>query len=203
MPSTINADNGKPLGDPQRKSIPELAMWLVGLNIKVTWSRPKRPTDNPQVERMQRTSANWAEVAHCANREELQHSLDTTAYRQRALFKVSRLKSKTRVDAFPELLDNNRPYLCDGFQVGRIYSFLSKYTFKRKVATNGQITLLGQVYHIATALKRQYVSAVLDPETIEWRFFDQENDCIRKIPAKNFSKEHFWNLTTSQRTNEV
>lgn len=203
MPFSINADNGKPLGDPQRKGIPELAMWLLGLNINVTWSRPKRPTDNPQVERMQRTSANWAEVAQCANLEELQQWLDITAYRQRSLFKVSRLKKKTRSEAFPGLLSSNRPYLCEGFQEKRIYSFLAQYTFKRKVAPNGQITLLGQVYHIATACKRQYVSAVLDPETVEWSFLDQKNDCIRKTPAKNFTKEHFLNLTTSQRTKKA
>ena len=51
LPSYIRVDNGKPFGDPQRCSIPELGLWLIGLGIEVVWNRPRTPKDNATVER--------------------------------------------------------------------------------------------------------------------------------------------------------
>ncbi len=51
--------------NPQRKSIPPLALWLTAMNVVVIFNRPRRPTDNAKVERMQRTTKNWAQVKDC------------------------------------------------------------------------------------------------------------------------------------------
>src|SRR3954468_9301443 len=59
LPSYIRVDNGKPFGDPQRCSVPELALWLIGLGIEVVWNRPRTPKDNAKVERMQATTSRW------------------------------------------------------------------------------------------------------------------------------------------------
>src|SRR3954468_7857520 len=59
LPTHIRVDNGKPFGDPQRCSIPELALWLTGLGIEVIWNRPRTPKDNAKVERMQATTSRW------------------------------------------------------------------------------------------------------------------------------------------------
>ena len=50
MPLSIRVDNGMPLGDPQRKSIPELSLWILAKNIEVIFNRPRQPTDNAKVE---------------------------------------------------------------------------------------------------------------------------------------------------------
>ena len=52
-PQSVRLDNGRPLGDPQRKSFPTLGLWLTALGIEVIYNRPRRPTDNASVERMQ------------------------------------------------------------------------------------------------------------------------------------------------------
>ena len=74
-PKSIRVDNGKPLGDPQRKSIPPLALWLEGMGIQVIFNRPRRPTDNAKVERMQQTTKNWAGVEACKNLAQLKRQL--------------------------------------------------------------------------------------------------------------------------------
>jgi len=61
MPKSVRVDNGKPLGEPHRKSISEMALWMEGLGIQVIFNRPRRPTDNSKVERIQQTSAKWIE----------------------------------------------------------------------------------------------------------------------------------------------
>src|SRR5437867_5557619 len=65
LPRAIKVDNGKPFGDPQRTSVPELALWLCGLGVGVIWNPPRSPRDNAKVERMQGTTAAWAEVEKC------------------------------------------------------------------------------------------------------------------------------------------
>ena len=76
LPRKIKVDNGKPLGDPQRASVPELALWLVGLGVDVEWIAPRSPRQNATVERMQRTTAQWAEPQCCNTQAQLQQKLD-------------------------------------------------------------------------------------------------------------------------------
>ena len=68
MPVLIKVDNGQPFGDPQKKTIPVLALWLMSLKIKVIWNRPRQPRDNAKVERMQGTSKRWVDLDRCTSR---------------------------------------------------------------------------------------------------------------------------------------
>ncbi|MEO1515517.1 MAG: hypothetical protein AAFV95_10900 [Bacteroidota bacterium] len=108
MPLSIRVDNGMPLGDPQRKSIPELSLWLLGKNIEVIFNRPRQPTDNARVERMQQTTKNWASIEQAQNFEDLDRRLKQTIIIQREKFKVSRLQNRTKLEVYPELSRNNR-----------------------------------------------------------------------------------------------
>ena len=96
MPSSIRIDNGAPMADPQRKRLSALTLWLTGMNVNVILNRPRRPTDNAKVERMQRTTKNWAVIKECQNIQQLTAQLNQVLIRQRARYKVSRLKGKTR-----------------------------------------------------------------------------------------------------------
>ena len=57
LPKSIKVDNGKPFGDPQRSSVPVLALWLIGLGVEVIWNPPRSPRANAKVERMQGTTS--------------------------------------------------------------------------------------------------------------------------------------------------
>jgi transposase InsO family protein len=57
LPTRINADNGAPWGSPSSRGqgLSELAIWLIRLGIRVSFSRPYHPQTNGKLERMHRT----------------------------------------------------------------------------------------------------------------------------------------------------
>jgi hypothetical protein len=200
LPKCIRVDNGKPLGDPQRKSITILGLWLVGLGIKVIYNRPRRPTDNAKVERMQQTTKNWAAIKMCKNQKQLKEQLEAAIEIQRKHYKVTRLKGKTRMEAFPEILDNPRKYNEDLFDIKKAYLELSKWTFARRISSHGQFCLYDQVYYLGTKYARQHVSIKFNAELIRWQVSNSKGDFITNIETNFFSEERIKNLTVSQRT---
>src|SRR3954471_11276520 len=102
LPAHIRVDNGKPFGDPQRCSIPELALWLTGSGIEVRWNRPRTPKDNAKLERMQATTSR--------NCTELQAKLDRAAIVQRERYQLRRVGPKSSKELYPELWTNSRTY---------------------------------------------------------------------------------------------
>lgn len=57
MPHRINADNGAPWGSPSSggKSLSELAVWLIRLGVRVSFSSPYHPQTNGKIERFHRS----------------------------------------------------------------------------------------------------------------------------------------------------
>ncbi len=57
LPLRINADNGSPWGSPSAggKSLSELAIWLIRLGIRVSFSAPYHPQTNGKIERFHRS----------------------------------------------------------------------------------------------------------------------------------------------------
>ena len=200
MPKSIRVDNGMPLGDPQRKSLPLLCLWLEAMGVQLIFNRPRRPTDNAKVERMQRTTKNWAEVGQCQNIEQLKQQLKQVCIIQREKFKVTRLKGKTRMEYYPELYQNTRAYQAEQFDPQKAYTRLAKWTFARKTSKIGQFSLYGNVYYLGAKYGRQYVSIKFDPKNIQWKVTDAQGLFIKAFNAVNFDKKHLWNLTVSQRT---
>src|SRR3954463_13270955 len=145
LPRYIRVDNGKPFGDPQRCSIPELGLWLIGLGIKVVWNRPRSPKDNATVERMQSTTSRWAEVEQCSDCTELQTKLDKAATIQREQYQVRRLGAKSRKEVYPELWHNSRAYSGkEAFDISSVYTYLSQVSFARKTNKKGAFTFYAQ-----------------------------------------------------------
>ena len=200
MPKSIRIDNGKPLGDPQRKTLSELAVWLFSLGITVIHNRPRQPTDNAKVERMQQTTKNWSNLDNCPNLENLQKRLSHVLEIQRSKYKVSRLGRKTRMEVFPEVLTNPRSYSSDLFDPLLAYEQLSKWTFVRKVSKHGQISIFKGIYYLGTKYKREYISVQFCPLTITWKVFDAHGAHIKDYPAQNLTAKKIWNLTIYQKT---
>jgi transposase InsO family protein len=57
LPARINADNGSPWGSPSAggRSLSELAIWLIRLGVRVSFSAPYHPQTNGKLERFHRT----------------------------------------------------------------------------------------------------------------------------------------------------
>jgi transposase len=200
MPESIRIDNGHPFGDPQRVTIPPLALWLIALNIRPIWNRPRRPTDNATVERMQGTTSRWAEVRRVDNLEQLQERLDRFVTLQREHYRADRLQGQTRLEAYPALKQPARRYLQDGFDANRVYAALAQSCFVRKVGSNGRITIYEQGYQVGTAWRHQSVQIQLDAQTRQWIIRDGRGQVIRRHKAKQLSPRDIRKLTVTQRT---
>ena len=200
MPNAIRVDNGQPFGDPRRCTVPPLALWLISIGINVIWNRPRRPTDNAQVERMQGTTARWAEVKKIADLKQLQQRLEEVLILQRERCPVRRLGHRTRAQAFPQLKTPLRTYLRDGFEPMKAYRFLSQRTLVRKVSSDGRIALYGRTYQLGTKWAHQEVQVSLDALTHEWVFRSQLGKPIRGLPARNIGADEIWSLSVCKRT---
>lgn len=78
LPARINTDNGAPWGTPrQPHSLSTLAIWLIRLGIRISYSAPYHPQTNGKIERMHRTLKRDVLSHHnCANLLDAQRAFD-------------------------------------------------------------------------------------------------------------------------------
>lgn len=188
LPRKIQVDNGKPFGDPQRSSVPALVLWLVGLGVDVAWIAPRSPRQNATVERMQRTTAQWAEPQRCNTREQLQQNLNHLVGLQTRHYPLHRRAGKNRQQLYPALWSNPRRYTSSRFQIKNVYAYLQKTDFVRRVSKNGCISFYAQSIFVGTAYQNQDLSLRFQPKKMCWDLMDQTGVCIATVPAENFSK---------------
>ena len=200
-PKAFRVDNGEPFGSADPSTTPELALWLIGYGIHVIWNKPGCPQQNGKVERNQSTSRRWSEILKCADFQVAQKKLDEAASIQRDDFPVSRLKDKTRKEVFEQIYNIARPWNEQDFDENRVYDFLKKKKYIRKVSSNKQINHFGYKAGIGAPYKGQYVSLILEitPQvqqepTLAWLVYDATGKFIKKIDASYLSKQRLLNL---------
>lgn len=195
-PQWIRVDNGRPFADPQREIVPLLALWLIGLGIKVKCNPPRKPTDNAKVERAQGVLSDWIEAEKCQDTAELQDRVWEQAEFYNYHFPIRRLNGQKRIAAFPTLRFTDRPWNPADFHLQRVLDFLAPGQWQRKVSSNGQIQLYGQRFSVSTQYRHQRMSIKLCPKNNEWNIFDANGDCVKAIPTP-FSAQALWKLDLS------
>lgn len=189
----MRVDNGEPFGNSSNKMIPALSLWLIGHDVDMIWNQPYCPKQNAVVERMQDTSQRWAEIDTIPNLLRLQQRLDEESLIQRAVFPVSRLAHRTRLESYPELLTHQRiwePHKEGHFCEKRVYATLEQRVFVRKSSASAQINLFGQ--RISIGKKENcsiYVQVKFCKETVRWKIFNQKTVVkevfIQRTPVKS------------------
>ncbi len=186
LPDSILTDNELCLaGGPNDPFPGHLTFWLAGLGVKHNFIRVGCPTDQSHVERCHRTMDGWAiDDQSTANVQQLQDSLD----RERRLSfhsfptRASNCDRRPPLEAHPELLHPRRPYQPEWelalFDLQRVYDFLGKFTFTRRVFSSGQISLGRRHYRVGKKLARRLclktVQAHFDPVAAEWVIMTDE-----------------------------
>jgi hypothetical protein len=196
-PGSMRVDNGEPLGSPSTDTTTPLALWCIGHDIDMIWNKPRTPQLNGVVEHMQDTSQRWAEIDRAIDIDDLQKRLDREAIIQREKFNVSRLDYKTRLEAFPELLSAQRPWQPmaeNHFDENRVYRFLAKKTYSRKVSKAGQINLFAHKLRVGGACVGKYVQIKLDAQKLAWIIYDNY-EVVKTIPCKMLDKQNIENLS--------
>ena len=196
-PGALRVDNGAPLGVPTMSSTSPIALWLIAMDVDMILNKPACPTENAKVERMQRVSANWAEITKRKNLLDLQQHLFKEAFIQREKFPVKRLQGRTRLESFPELEISRRIYDSITFNPQRVYDFLSKKIYIRKASAKGMLMIYEQLYNMTVTNKGKTIHVRLNPKTCEWQFFDDKK-LISVMKAKHLSPDRILNLTVCQ-----
>lgn len=198
MPKAIRTDNGSPLGAPSRTVIPLVSLWLAAWGVRHILNRPRMPTDNPNVENNQATSARWAEIDSCKDLTEVEMKLAEAGRYQRDHFKVSRLGKVTRKQLYDKLYNNPRPFDQVQFDPQKAYQLLAKAIYPRKISTNGVITIYDQPFSIGAKYRGQIVFVTFDPKEIAWICIDQDKQILKILPDPRFHEQHLYNLTICQ-----
>ena len=199
LPKYIRVDNGRPFGDPQRCSIPELGLWLIGLGVAVVWNRPCSPKDNARVERMQSTTSRWTEVEQCSGCTELQAKLDRAATLQREHYQVRRLGAKSRKEVYPELWTNSSIYKSKAaFDISRVCTYLSQVRFTRKTNKLGAFTFYAQRVYAGSSHIHQTLCLQYDVDRNCFCLTDQDGIIIGYVQADNFNAENVLSLNVCQ-----
>ena len=157
---------------------------------------------NNKVEKMQDTTQRWAEVSKCKNLEDLQTKLNQQIKIQRETFPVIRFKNKTRLQEFPQLETSRRIFSPQDFNPQRVYDFLAKKIFTRKVSSVGQINHFGQKIRIESQYKGQYVQLQLDQNKVEW-VITANHTAIKNIPVPNLSHDRILNMTVFSKNEKI
>lgn len=196
LPDAMRFDNGKPWGNPQVRVPTSLALWLVGLGVRVVFGRPRVSTDNAVVERAHGVLNAWVEPQRCTNVHQLQAQLSTFVALQRERYPAC--QGQSRLQAFPALRQKRRPYH-EALEVSLwhlrpVLDYLAHFRFARKVEKNGRITLLTHEYSIGAAFRAQSVTARLNPANCEWLIFDRHNTLLKTFPATQLCYETIANM---------
>lgn len=202
-PGSIRVDNGEPLGSPSTDITPALPLWCIAHDIDMIWNKPHSPQLNGVVEHMQDTTQRWAEIHKALNINDLQERLDREAIVQRDLFKVSRLSNKTRYQAYPGLLTEQRPWLPNAenhFDIQRVYNFIEKKIYSRKVSSAGQINIFSYKLSIGNKYIGQYVQVKLDAQSLKWNIY-HNYEIIKSKPCLIFTKQNIENLSVMSKNN--
>jgi hypothetical protein len=189
LPEVVRFDNGAPWAAPQSRTPTSLALWLVGLGIRLVFGRPRQSTDNAVVERSHGVLNGWVEPQTCADRFDLQQRLDHFVHIQRALYPDA--TGEARLTRYPDLLTPLRRYHHHEdeqlWDLQRVWDYVATYHFSRTVEKNGRITLLTREYWIGRSYAAQKVTAFLDPKTGYWQIEDQRGEVVGQFPAQQLN----------------
>jgi len=214
LPDEIQTDGESTLVTSAEDGFPStFTLWLKGLGIEHLVIRSGKPTDNSEVERCHRTINDYAIVGNEKHPLlELQSILDD-AVLELAFDLPSRAEEcagRTPLETHPELLEPRRPFRAEHelalFDLKRVDTFLSTFTWTRKVGKTGQICIGGhhQYYSVGRVYAQQEVVVRFDPADRHFVFYlpDSEQDDLEELqeigrrPARNLEVEDLTGLAT-------
>lgn len=199
-PLAVRVDNGGPWGSAGDLP-PDLALWLLGLDIDIHWNDPHAPEQNGVVERSQGTGTRWAEPWTCATGAQLQRRLQKMDTIHREVYPSH--AGRSRLEAFPELAQGGRPYSVAWerrhWDHRRVLEHLAGYAVPRRVNKNGDVSLYHRAHYVGSMHRGKNIYVMVDPDRVEWVFADEHGQQLRSQPATELQAERIRRLTVTKR----
>lgn len=184
----MRVDNGTPWGNWNDLPV-ALALWLIGLGIRVYWNDPRCPQQNGKVERSQGTGKRWAEPQRWADAAALQRRLDEVDHIQRACYPA--VGGLSRLAGFPDLRHSGRAYSRAWeraqWSFAGVTEYLKEFVVPRRVRPSGQVSVYEQDYYVGTAYSGQVVLVQFDPLDGTWVICNARGEQLRRHPAREIT----------------
>lgn len=198
-PEGIRVDNGWPWGS--AGDLPtDLALWLIGLGLKVHRNPPRQPQKNGVVERSQGTGKRWADPKACKDIYAFRRRVEEQDAIQREDYPS--VGGLSRMAAFPGLAHSGRAYRpeeeLERWDVRRVLDHVSEYVLVRRVDHGGTISLYNRSRYIGKALRGRDVYVTLDPLAVEWCSGDGDGTCHGRHKADELTAERVPALDVSR-----
>jgi len=174
-----------------------ILLWLVGLGILPVVNRPRRPTDNSQVERLCRT---WND--HVGNgsglrdKSVLQAETDQ-AWSDRRQYLPSRnphCAGKPPLVALPHLTHSKREFSpeleASLFDMERVFEYLSHWEWIRKVDQTGAVSMADYNRLVSKKHVGQIVKVRFDTETQVFSAYDVDGTFLHSFTLPVITKEY-------------
>jgi hypothetical protein len=196
----MRVDNGVPWGS--KGDWPtDLALWLIGLGVDMTWNPARRPQDNGVVERSQGTGKRWTEPDTCQSPEELQQRMDDMDRIQREIYPS--IQGQSRSQAFPSLRQVHRPYSKHWekryWDLDLVLAHMAEYSAVRHVDRKGRISIYHRSHYVGTPYQGSEIYVLLDPVDREWIFTTANGVQLRRKPAAEITRERIIKLHVTDR----
>ena len=180
----LRVDNGVPWGS-WSDLPPQLALWVIGLGVKMHWNTPYRPQQNGVIERTHGVALSWGEPARCHSVNEFQTRIDHEDNVQREVYPA--LDGLPRIQAYPELRHSGRRYSLKWeerhWDWDRVRAHLSEYVVERRVDCSGKIGHYGGQLYVGHMHRGTQVCVQFDPDREEWIISDRDGRQLRSLPA--------------------
>lgn len=190
LPEQIQIDNGHPWGL-NRGLPPDLALWLIGLGVRLNWIPPGQPQINGTVERGNGVMQQWVEATTCRDRAELRARLERAGFIQRERYPA--IAGMCRMEAYPGLKHSERPY--DPVQetrmwdLSRIDQFLSTGVYYRRANARGAIWLYGLGRNLGRVHRGMEVSVRFDAASRQWVVSNHQGQELKRLVANELIRE--------------
>lgn len=199
-PQCLRVDNGSPWGS--RGDLPSpLALWLIGLGLRIIWNPPRSPRKNAVVERTQGVSQRWVEPQTCANARDLQKRLEHADRVQRELYPS--VQGRSRLASYPQLARAPRRYTArwekKHWSLRAVLEYLSDYALPRQVNQNGQVWIYECGHWVGRRWAGQTIYVTVDPQTQEWVYQDHHGGVLRRQAASDLTRQRVIHLQLGRR----
>lgn len=197
LPQTIQVDKDSVFMENSSKSpFPSrIHLWLVGLGIELCFIDRPPPAKNATVERAHQTlEGQVIKGKHYECWSEFFGNCNKRRNRLNEKYPSRSLNKQAPLQAFPQAVHSGRPYSIPKehrlFNLNRIYTFLAKGKWHRKVSSNKGVHLGGQRYHVKNASPKTTVNITFCEHTKQLIFRHVNELELARHPLKNFSKEN-------------
>lgn len=194
LPKVIQVDRDSVFIDNKTKSSfpSQVHVFLIGLGIQLCFIDVPPPLKQAMVERSHQTiNRQTIKGQHYSFWKALFQF--TTKRRKRINEKLPNrmLGKKAPLQAFPKAKHSGRFYQIEQeeqlFKMNRVYKYLSKCTWYRKVSKDKTISFNGQIYYLKAAQKETDIQITFCNRSKKLIFRDVKEQLIAKLPFKNFS----------------